>query len=657
MVMKKGELVWVSLNSSDTWIPGRILDPSEPFGILVAFFDLMKPRYVPKPCIRGFERHFGTLVADSWRFRHFVNRALRAQFWNISFGLWCSCQPPIDSPDFDGENSLPCFPLSSDSALRFVRDMAISLRVPLRRLAETNNSTAQILSFRRYTVDFKRSESVYEEIRESAKLIDNTEEPNWCRDPSNKMDCINQGFMFPADMETNRDLSIRDQLPKDIPCCSSPSSEQPVAKVVRICTWSTGNPLTISDSSTMKACVTMAPTADHEDDDHPSENREHCQVEQSICLLNSEPRIEDIIVEDTISVAVARAALSEEAHPDVMIESNDDIIGSDDGTVTSGKQLLPLLDASNDKAFLAKPVSFVVLKACKNLDCSVKETYANPRSKLDSTMISANTLDEESSDRNNLNGTRGNVSDDALDSHIVEVGQVSLHITGSSNKDSGSDDVGVAPAPKLQDLEDATTVENQKRAVDNFKSIGVKRKASRDRAGNSKRKKKASQQSISTVKPLNLHPMKDMRLADPKCLRMKFVSKHGNLPSKSELLKRFSVFGKIDASRTDVNPGESSAKVVFLQSIDAVTAYQFARSKKFKLGRSKVMYRLDAFEKVNEVNKVPVTQKDNEVNKVPVAQKPQNSVPSPRSCRKKHGSVEKEEGRSKAKVKFQLETN
>lgn len=159
--------MWVSLSFSNTWIPGRILDPSEPVGVLVSFFGLMEPRYVPKPCLRSFDRDFGTLISDSLRFRRFVNRALRAHFWNISFGLWCSCQPRIDSPYFDSENSLAWFPLSSDYALCFVRDMAVSLRVPLRRLAETNSSSAQILSFRRYTVDFKRSESVYEEIRES----------------------------------------------------------------------------------------------------------------------------------------------------------------------------------------------------------------------------------------------------------------------------------------------------------------------------------------------------------------------------------------------------------------------------------------------------------------------------------------------------------
>ncbi|CAH8263565.1 unnamed protein product [Arabidopsis lyrata] len=53
--------------------------------------------------------------------------------------------------------------------------------------------------------------------------------------------------------------------PKDIPCCSSLSFVQPA----------------------------------HEDDGHWTKSEECCQVEQSICLLNSEPPIDDMIEDDT----------------------------------------------------------------------------------------------------------------------------------------------------------------------------------------------------------------------------------------------------------------------------------------------------------------------------------------------------------------------
>ncbi|XP_056843667.1 uncharacterized protein LOC130495987 [Raphanus sativus] len=318
--------------------------------------------------------------------------------------------------------------------------------------------------------------------------MDRVEEPDWYLHPSNKMDCI--------------DL---------VPCSSS---EQPVDKLVQICTFKLRNPLKNSDSSIMKACETMARTSDHEDADRSR----RCHWDQSICLLNSES---PIIEEDATSIGTL-----------------------DDRAVTSSaKQLSPLLDATKDKAFLAKPVSFVVHQ---DLACS--------------------------------------------------------------NKEIGSGYVGVAPAEKLQDLEVATTAENQIREVDNIRSIGIKRKASRDKAScNSQRTKKGCQQSIFADKLQNLQLLEDKHFDDPKCLQMKFLSTHGNLPSRSQLLKRFSVFGKIDASRTDVNPEGSSAEVVFLQSIDAVTTYQFV--KKIKLGRSMVVYRLDAFEEDSGVNKVSLSQR------------------------------------------------
>lgn len=214
--------------------------------------------------------------------------------------------------------------------------------------------------------------------------MDCVEEPDWYLDPSNKMDLV---------PPTDPDL---------LPCSSS---EQPVYKLVQICSLKLRNPLYNSDSRIMKACEAMAPTSDHED-------AESCHWDQSICLRNSESPI----IEEDYTTSIGTL---------------DD--GSDDRVVTSSaKQLSPLLDATNDKAFLANPVSFVVHQ-----------------------------------------------------------------ILACSNKELGSDYV---PAEELQDLEVATTVENH--ISDNIKSIGVKRKASRDKAScNSKRRNKASQQSVSADKP------------------------------------------------------------------------------------------------------------------------------------------------------------
>jgi hypothetical protein len=65
-------------------------------------------------------------------------------------------------------------------------------------------------------------------------------------------------------------------------------------------------------------------------------------------------------------------------------------------------------------------------------------------------------------------------------------------------------------------------------------------------------------------------------------LHMKFP-KDFELPSKQELVKKFSPFGKIDSFRTKVSSYTGAAQVVFLHPIDAVAAYQYAKKKGFCL--------------------------------------------------------------------------
>ncbi|GAV73122.1 hypothetical protein CFOL_v3_16609 [Cephalotus follicularis] len=80
-----------------------------------------------------------------------------------------------------------------------------------------------------------------------------------------------------------------------------------------------------------------------------------------------------------------------------------------------------------------------------------------------------------------------------------------------------------------------------------------------------------------------------------KSLHMKFPEDY-NLPSKEELIKKFSAFGRVDSLRTKVFSFAGSAQVVFTQSLDAVAAYQYAKRKKVVFGRAKVLFWLDPFE-------------------------------------------------------------
>ncbi|KAJ7982439.1 PWWP domain [Quillaja saponaria] len=81
----------------------------------------------------------------------------------------------------------------------------------------------------------------------------------------------------------------------------------------------------------------------------------------------------------------------------------------------------------------------------------------------------------------------------------------------------------------------------------------------------------------------------------PTSLHIKF-NKSFNLPSKKELVKRFSLFGPVDSSKTKIFCYASSAKVVFLQSTDAAAAYQYAKRKKIFFGQPNIRFWLAPFE-------------------------------------------------------------
>nr|POE86823.1 hypothetical protein CFP56_45554 [Quercus suber] len=75
-------------------------------------------------------------------------------------------------------------------------------------------------------------------------------------------------------------------------------------------------------------------------------------------------------------------------------------------------------------------------------------------------------------------------------------------------------------------------------------------------------------------------------------LHMKFP-KDFKLPSKQELVKKFSRFGTVDSSKTKVFSCTGAAQVVFLHPTDAVAAYHYAKKKRVVFGEANVRFWLD----------------------------------------------------------------
>lgn len=75
-------------------------------------------------------------------------------------------------------------------------------------------------------------------------------------------------------------------------------------------------------------------------------------------------------------------------------------------------------------------------------------------------------------------------------------------------------------------------------------------------------------------------------------LCMKFP-KDFKLPSKQELVKRFSPFGTVDSQRTKAFSHKGAVRVFFLRPLDAVAAYKYAKKKKFLFGEANIQFWLE----------------------------------------------------------------
>lgn len=134
-------------------------------------------------------------------------------------------------------------------------------------------------------------------------------------------------------------------------------------------------------------------------------------------------------------------------------------------------------------------------------------------------------------------------------------------------------------------------------------------------------------------------------LAVSRSLFMKFP-RDFSLPSKEELVKRFSPFGIIDCLNTKVYFYTGSARVVFLHQLDAMAAYQYAKRKKIAFGKADVKFWLDPSQDKRESKNLVSSPSC-------TAELPGFNV---RSCLKKSRVLEKEGKSSRKKVRFLMET-
>jgi len=127
-------------------------------------------------------------------------------------------------------------------------------------------------------------------------------------------------------------------------------------------------------------------------------------------------------------------------------------------------------------------------------------------------------------------------------------------------------------------------------------------------------------------------------------LNMKFP-KNFNLPSKEQLIKKFSVFGSVDSSNTSVFCYTGSAQVAFFEESDAVAAYQYAKRKVW-FGDAGIRFWLDPFEhKRRKLKHLYHVHPSAKLTGSPL-----------KSCLKKSNSLKPENRKKHYRVRFTIET-
>ncbi|KAK1564754.1 hypothetical protein Q3G72_010861 [Acer saccharum] len=160
---------------------------------------------------------------------------------------------------------------------------------------------------------------------------------------------------------------------------------------------------------------------------------------------------------------------------------------------------------------------------------------------------------------------------------------VSNYETGIRTDDNKANDVG-----------SGTRNEHETPAVSDDNSISIKINGGRSKnVENRELVKSVTFDSASKSQEAKQSEIQTT-LAFSKSLLIKFP-KNYSLPSKEELVKKFSPFGIIDSFSTKVYFYTGTARVVFLHQLDAAAAYQYAKRKKI-FGEENVKFWLDPIE-------------------------------------------------------------
>ncbi|CAJ1958683.1 unnamed protein product [Sphenostylis stenocarpa] len=635
MMMKRGDIVWVRLHVAHKWLPAFVLS-SDNLGVNVTFSfppnDAVSPSYFLHSQLLPFEDAFPSVAS-----RHhlvdmpLLHSALRFLGQTLVSGLRCRCLTDRAQRPFNGLGSSSGF--DPAGVLGFVLDAAVSPWVEVPCFARAVRVVAQVHAFRSYSSI--KHKKLYQQTKiagDKVKLISSSI-------LGQKKHLVTQESIFLEPVEKCQIISINEESNKAIGAVKRLNLMVPV--------WE-GNSAHLFKNKQLIISESFM--------DCPSLDPLYMVLESlksSRQSLLGFKNISDLGLVDFCFVNFSTMSKTHILVPsDLMIHLRNYIDQREDNVVELCWRLpdKETIDLNRKRRRLDKSASYLQISGVEE---SERDAYIPKRTRPRISHIKM--LEPEGSIQ----------KDNQASTYVCETSMnftdkvQKVYSKRSQNCESLSNSVFVfhsdkvdASAAKIEGMlgsDSSVYQESLQMICSSVATTPRSKKSTRTELLSEgclvERKDRIQGVASCSIFNSKVEQLSGTHVPASKSLYMKFP-KNFYLPSNEKLVKKFSVFGSVDSSRTRVFCYAGSAQVVFLQEADAVVAYKYAKRKAL-FGKAPVHFWLDPSEHKRRGFRcsphVP-----------PSASKP--TGPPLKSCLKNSNTSTKEHRKKKRRVRFTIET-
>ncbi|KAM7265513.1 hypothetical protein ACFE04_003196 [Oxalis oulophora] len=655
MEIQRGSVVWARVTYPHKYLPGTILTVNS-LGVLVSFFDFLKPNYFLESEICSFQSNFATLIdtldPSNAIETSLLNRALRLVGRRAAKALNCHCVDfKLESGEGDGylnlegEEDYDCF--SADVALGFIKDKAVLAFVEEGELMDAAVCVAQVTAFRMFSSI--RRKLLYKKERSSIRCnanaldmelvasVDCDVESQQSAVPIMIEECQTISEEFEKQLGDSSVFVLNEsiyevQVDNIIETDSNQSQEQSLYKALnffasmpfhlmaeylqtvkqKFRSFGVSPPQNLSDQDFEKYAL---PETGEAPVYNPSECEEgmsdaivhynQSQINQKCLKRKLDPFIASCpklklfktMPVSTFDLCLKRMIVEYEAaglSPALVIKLalSDDSYGllktmalilSDRGDSKQPRDLMDLLQHNFSLATSRSHRTDIVESSMAEVHNKFMDTFYH---------YLTNTSHFKTQ------GPEKCITNDDTKKKLRRTPFKSVNFDSKRLKQYSKPKTEFNHAMRRNSIDGDSRqmVKSRTEGIMNF-NLTAREKEKQNSPGDMifVKSNRLEGDSLNLQETLQKKTEDHGSLSGCKTLHMKFPRDY-KLPSTEEMVKKFSSFGRIDCLKTKVYFLTGSARVVFWESLDCVTAYQYAKTKKAVFGQTSVRFWLDPYE-------------------------------------------------------------